>query len=465
MGVCLLFLIWVAIWTPSSQAQTTLTYENWAEGFFTQTCCSCHHSSLEGDARWGAPKEYNFETLDLVREHANDIKDVAIGDFRFMPPMGITWPWDRDNLEEWINAGMPGAEDSLNPAPVVNSEKTLHFQKARLNFSRPLTDPLSESEEPNFFYRSMRFRPYSEKDTEVPEEYRFYLRVQQDGSVLIEKERHRDGRGGTRILEYTPHIPILFSHETEVGEPWLTDIQVYERHWVDGEGGRTYLFNGEYTERWGVGKLPVETIDNGVILPVEALKMVQTNFATSTTRNFWFTKGLGLTRMEIIESATEYEGVRTVFNNIIRESDPLRDPPIIQEASNEWLPLYGPDYNPEASRTEIYRMDYSYEFDYQQYAVVDSSLTIDPTSTPLPLPEDPTPTPVLPEPTATPVGFGEPDEVPTLVPTTSPTPSKVEEPVHYSPEDPRISNLMADDDVVDEKDLLIFLQHWHKAIE
>ncbi|MCA9411592.1 MAG: hypothetical protein KC944_10320, partial [Candidatus Omnitrophica bacterium] len=142
------------------------------------------------------------------------------------------------------------------------------------------------------------------------------------------------------------------------------------------------------------------------------------------------------------------------------------DLPLIRAASTEWLPFVGPDYNPAEARTENHRMDYSYQFDFQQIGVFDSTVAAAPTATLEPLSEDPTATPILPTPTATPVGFGRPSEGEITVPTMAPTrPTGEGQGGTYPADDPRISNLMADDDIVDQKDLLIFLQHWHRSVK
>jgi hypothetical protein len=200
------------------------------------------------------------------------------------------------------------------------------------------------------------------------------------------------------------------------------------------------------------------------MLPVTALKTVQTNLTTSEETSWWFAKGFGLVRTEKNLPSIGLARMHKTFYNILREDDPLRDPPLIRSASTEWFPFVGPDYFPAEGKTDYSRMDYSYQFDYQEVASFDSSVVIEPTSTPLPLPPDPTSTPVLPTPSATPVGFGRPSEGGIIVPTSTPVGSGGGD-GNYPPNDPRISNLMAEDDVVDEKDLLIFLQHWHRTVD
>ncbi|NUN97661.1 MAG: hypothetical protein HUU16_15965, partial [Candidatus Omnitrophica bacterium] len=80
--------------SQSAPAQTALTYENWAEGFFTWNCLGCHHSSQHGEDRFGAPEGVNFDTLELIRQNESGIRDLALGDEPAMPPAGVVWWWD-----------------------------------------------------------------------------------------------------------------------------------------------------------------------------------------------------------------------------------------------------------------------------------------------------------------------------------------------------------------------------------
>ncbi|MCA9431390.1 MAG: hypothetical protein KC940_12840 [Candidatus Omnitrophica bacterium] len=447
-------------------SQTTLTYENWAEGFFTQTCCTCHHSSRTGDERFGAPAEFNFDTLDLIRNQADDIRAVTLGDYRFMPPLGVTWPWDRDNLREWMDAGMPGGGDSLNPVEVDSNEISLHYQTSNYYFSQPLSDDKTATEEKNFNYRYMRIQRKSEQDTMVPVEHHIYIRKAEDGTVSIEGERWKDEAERITKVDYNPHLPILLQGGSYSAPDWSSPVQIHERRWEDNRTWKAPIEESTRTENWKVSVGSIERLDNGVMLPVNALKVIQTNLDTSKEVDWWFAKGLGLVRKESNDPGLGSQRIRNVQYNIVRDDDPLRDLPLIRSASTEWLPFVGPDYNPAEDRTENHRMDYSYQFDFQQIGVFDSTVSMAPTATLEPLSEDPTATPILPTPTATPVGFGRPSEGEITAPIMTPTRTTGEgQGGTYPADDPRISNLMADDDIVDQKDLLIFLQHWHRSVK
>jgi uncharacterized membrane protein len=93
-------------------ADSTLTYDSFAQDFFTAYCVRCHASTNVGAARNGAPVGYDWDVLASVRAHAAQMdRQAAIGSNRanrFMPPNG-TMPSDdeRRQLGEWLACGAP----------------------------------------------------------------------------------------------------------------------------------------------------------------------------------------------------------------------------------------------------------------------------------------------------------------------------------------------------------------------
>jgi hypothetical protein len=92
---------------------SSLTYETFGEAFFEAHCFGCHHSSLTGTARNGAPADANFDQIDAVRARATLIDRYAAGGperVNLLMPLGTaSMPTDaeRDQLGEWIACGAP----------------------------------------------------------------------------------------------------------------------------------------------------------------------------------------------------------------------------------------------------------------------------------------------------------------------------------------------------------------------
>lgn len=90
---------------PSDEPCGTLTYENFASGFFDVYCLRCHSAGVTGLLRLGAPADVNYDTyedvsafLDLIRDRAGTIGD--------MPPFGpFPSAEERAMLLNWIDCG------------------------------------------------------------------------------------------------------------------------------------------------------------------------------------------------------------------------------------------------------------------------------------------------------------------------------------------------------------------------
>ncbi len=86
---------------PCPQTGTTLTYENFAQEFFTTWCVRCH----------GGPNGYSsrsFTDVTTIRAQAADIFRNAAMDNTSMPPGPDDPPKDeRDKLGEWLSCGAP----------------------------------------------------------------------------------------------------------------------------------------------------------------------------------------------------------------------------------------------------------------------------------------------------------------------------------------------------------------------
>lgn len=90
-----------------TESCTDLTYENFAESFFTANCTTCHAS--DADDRRGAPLSKNWDTLANVQAGASRIK-IRAGSGMTMPPATApAFPSadDRAKLSEWIDCGSP----------------------------------------------------------------------------------------------------------------------------------------------------------------------------------------------------------------------------------------------------------------------------------------------------------------------------------------------------------------------
>jgi hypothetical protein len=99
---------------PNSGAEcpdnSTLTYANFAQGFFSSYCLRCHSSQLTGAARMGAPGDHNFDTLaeiELLSMHIDQLAASGPDSTNETMPPSNPKPSlaDRKKLGEWMACG------------------------------------------------------------------------------------------------------------------------------------------------------------------------------------------------------------------------------------------------------------------------------------------------------------------------------------------------------------------------
>jgi len=88
-----------------------LTYENFGGPFVNNNCTGCHHSALADGERQNAPPGSDFETVALIRTHADRIWARSGDDNATMPPAGPPAAEERALLGEWLACGAPTADD------------------------------------------------------------------------------------------------------------------------------------------------------------------------------------------------------------------------------------------------------------------------------------------------------------------------------------------------------------------
>ncbi len=88
-----------------------LTYENFGGPFINNNCTGCHHSALADGQRQNAPPGFDFETVALIRTHADRIWARSGDDNATMPPAGPPAAEERALLGEWLACGAPTADD------------------------------------------------------------------------------------------------------------------------------------------------------------------------------------------------------------------------------------------------------------------------------------------------------------------------------------------------------------------
>ncbi len=91
-----------------------LTYENFGGPFINNNCTGCHHSSLSAGERQNAPPGFDFETVELIRKHADRIWARSGDDNATMPPAGPPAEEERALLGEWLACGAPTAADLMD---------------------------------------------------------------------------------------------------------------------------------------------------------------------------------------------------------------------------------------------------------------------------------------------------------------------------------------------------------------
>jgi uncharacterized membrane protein len=85
-----------------------MTWNNFGRGFTIEACQGCHASTVEGDARFGAPEWVVFDTVDQVWAVADLVLAVCTGEAPSMPPQGGVTDDDRARLQWWLSCGEPG---------------------------------------------------------------------------------------------------------------------------------------------------------------------------------------------------------------------------------------------------------------------------------------------------------------------------------------------------------------------
>lgn len=91
---------------PCPEGGTKLTYDSFGAAFIAENCQTCH-GQASGD-RKGAPSDYDFGSLDGVRQWKRRIFVRAAADNVTMPPGPDDPPEaDRERLAEWLACGAP----------------------------------------------------------------------------------------------------------------------------------------------------------------------------------------------------------------------------------------------------------------------------------------------------------------------------------------------------------------------
>jgi uncharacterized membrane protein len=85
---------------------TKLTYENFGRGFMDANCQTCHGQPTAD--RRGAPGDYDFATVEEIRQYKARIFARAAADNTTMPPGPDDPPEaEREKLAEWLVCGAP----------------------------------------------------------------------------------------------------------------------------------------------------------------------------------------------------------------------------------------------------------------------------------------------------------------------------------------------------------------------
>jgi len=90
----------------------TLTYENFGMAFFADYCTHCHSTNPPDGTRYGAPRGLDWDVLETVRAHADQIDKMAAAGpdatNTIMPPRNPRPNDDqRRQLGEWLECGAP----------------------------------------------------------------------------------------------------------------------------------------------------------------------------------------------------------------------------------------------------------------------------------------------------------------------------------------------------------------------
>jgi uncharacterized membrane protein len=95
---------------------TTLTYDNFAETFFSTYCTRCHSADVTGADREGAPSDHNFDThfeAVVLADHIDQMAGAGPDSVNTtMPPNDggdVPTEAERRQLSEWLACGGPPA--------------------------------------------------------------------------------------------------------------------------------------------------------------------------------------------------------------------------------------------------------------------------------------------------------------------------------------------------------------------
>jgi len=79
-----------------------VSWDNYAHGFVTRYCTSCHSSQLAGADRSGAPAGLDLDSEAAVRAYGGAIRANTLGDDPSMPPGGGPDAAELSLLDEWL---------------------------------------------------------------------------------------------------------------------------------------------------------------------------------------------------------------------------------------------------------------------------------------------------------------------------------------------------------------------------
>jgi uncharacterized membrane protein len=97
-------------------SDSTLTYESWALDFFGNYCLRCHSKALAPGQRNGAPVGFDWDDIDSVRLHAEEMDLMAAASNSVVNTQMPLNPPDpptseRRKLGEWLACGAPTDAD------------------------------------------------------------------------------------------------------------------------------------------------------------------------------------------------------------------------------------------------------------------------------------------------------------------------------------------------------------------
>ncbi|MBA2321985.1 MAG: hypothetical protein H0V89_12620, partial [Deltaproteobacteria bacterium] len=108
-------------------ASSELTWDSWADGFFTTWCTPCHSGTVTGEMRKGAPLRADFDDYAAVAYFLPAIAIAVAQEDPLdpypprMPPGGGVPAATKDLLAEWMACGAPeGAPPVVDACDVVS---------------------------------------------------------------------------------------------------------------------------------------------------------------------------------------------------------------------------------------------------------------------------------------------------------------------------------------------------------